>query len=360
MMKLEVRSKSRHYPVWIGEQLLERCAEYWPSGEKKPGKIVVVTDHHVVSTRKTQIFLETLQQMAETHLLTVTAGEASKSLETAETIYSKLAQLQIRREDMLVAWGGGVVGDLTGFVAATYLRGLRYIQAPTTLLAHDSSLGGKVGVNLKYAKNLVGSFYSPVAIWYDVEMLESLSQRDWASGMAEVIKHAIIGSEKLFTELYQSPYRSYPGGSASITMLSQAMQVKIDVVEADEQEAEWRMVLNAGHTIGHAVEAKSEYRWSHGEAISIGLAVESYLAKRLGLLSEDDKQKIIECLELHGLPTQDKGMAFDELIPYLQLDKKNSQDGWTFALPERIGQVRIIKNIDKDLVRLAWQDNESR
>ncbi|OFW76430.1 MAG: 3-dehydroquinate synthase [Alicyclobacillus sp. RIFOXYA1_FULL_53_8] len=254
-----------------------------------------------------------------------------------------------------MALGGGVVGDLAGFVAATYLRGIRFIQMPTTLLAHDSSIGGKVGINLARGKNLVGAFHPPMAVLYDVSALHSLPPREWQNGMAEVIKHTIIGNPSLFERLEANPLPLFPGADAVEQWLAEAIQVKINVVEQDEFEQETRMWLNLGHTVGHAVEQVSHYRLGHGEAVAIGMRVEAEIAAARGWLSVTDKRRIIAVLDQHGLPIRPPEFLFDEIVDALQVDKKHTNAGWTFVLPKSIGEVAIARDVVRQELADAWE-----
>ncbi|MCY0896468.1 MAG: 3-dehydroquinate synthase [Alicyclobacillaceae bacterium] len=357
MTRLWVESQLRTYPVLVEQGLLQRTADILQSEGLSSPMFLVITDDHVDRAGHVQRMVKSLEAASLfVDTISVPSGEASKSLAMAEFLYSQLATRRVRRNTVILAVGGGVVGDLAGFVASTYLRGIRYVQVPTTLLAHDSAIGGKVGVNLAVGKNLVGSFYAPWAILMDPETLATLPAREWKSGMAEVIKHAILGDESLFQELGDVPYSEYPGPERTEDLLARAMRVKVKVVSEDEHEQGPRMLLNIGHNVGHAVESWSHYRWSHGEAVAIGLAVEAHLAVLMGVLSPADRDAIQDVLTRHGLPIREKSVTFEDLRSKLEMDKKNTTSGWTFALPTGIGRAEIFHDVPEALVRRAWTD----
>src|SRR5579875_3443694 len=273
MNKLTVNAKSGSYPVFVGpNELAESPNRFREVGVQAESTIAIITDTNLFERGYAQTLSEALNRDGfRTVICTIKPGDESKSLASAEALYNQLLDAGVRRNGVVVALGGGVVGDLAGFVAATYQRGIRFIQMPTTLLAHDSALGGKVGVNLPQGKNLVGAFYPPKAVVFDTRALLSLPQRQWVNGMAEVIKHALIGDADLFATLEAQPLRQCPDAAVLEPILADAMQVKVNIVNADEHETGLRQVLNVGHTIGHAVEQCSDYELGHGEAIAIGL-----------------------------------------------------------------------------------------
>jgi 3-dehydroquinate synthase len=259
-----------------------------------------------------------------------------------ERIEDQMLEAGIGRDGGIVAFGGGVVGDLAGFVAATYLRGIPFIQVPTTLLAQvDSSIGGKVGVNTRQGKNLIGAFHQPVAVLADTRLLSTLPKRQFRSGMAELIKHAIIGDSRLFDDLendmedlLRTPQDVLPSA------LLRSIRVKADVVAKDEKEGGLRKILNWGHTVGHAVEAMSRYRLFHGEALSIGMAVEATLCCRSGWLPQEDAQREIRLLEKAGLPTGiPKGMDPLALLRWTRSDKKARAGRVEYPVHDRIGSM---------------------
>ncbi|WP_067618539.1 3-dehydroquinate synthase [Alicyclobacillus acidiphilus] len=357
MRTLTIRSQTHSYPVVVGEGVLEDIAERLKELGLGEAKVTVVTDNTVRTqpiARQLEAGLSSRSQPYQ--FVSVPAGDASKSLSVATDIYNQLIAFGMRRRDLIIALGGGVIGDLAGFVAATYLRGIPFIQAPTTLLAHDSALGGKVGVNLPQGKNLVGAFYPPRAVLFDTRAVLSLPARQWTNGMAEVIKHALIGNPKLFEQLEAKPLVSCPTPAELEPILADAMQVKVDVVNQDEHEQGLRQVLNVGHTIGHAIEQRSNYALGHGEAISIGLVLEAELAVRRNMFAATDRDRLRALLAAHGLPVAPPKDDFEQLAQLMAVDKKHGHGRWTFALPTEIGHVEIVSDVDRDEVQDIYRD----
>lgn len=277
-------------------------------------------------------------------LITVAPGETAKSLENAQRCYDQLAAHRIERKSFVIALGGGVVGDLAGFVAATYLRGVGFIQVPTTLLAQvDSSVGGKVGVNLKAGKNLVGAFYQPSLVLCDLDTLATLPEREFRAGLAEVIKYGIIYDAKLFNQIERNLEELLALSPEILSStIARCCAIKAEVVSQDETESGLRAILNFGHTVGHAIEAISGYgKYLHGEAISIGQVAAARLSVQTRGLSEAEAIRIENLFKAAKLPTK---ITLNEikrkrLLNAMQLDKKVSSGEIRFVLAERIGQV---------------------
>jgi 3-dehydroquinate synthase len=279
-------------------------------------------------------------------LITIPAGEKAKSMKQVQVCYARLAEQRLERKNFVVALGGGVVGDLAGFVAATYLRGIPFIQVPTTLLAQvDSSVGGKVGVNLKAGKNLVGAFHQPRLVLCDLSTLASLPEREFRAGLAEVIKYGIIYDAALFEQLERDLPRILQRKTQILTdIVARCCEIKADVVGQDETESGLRAILNFGHTIGHALEAISKYgRFLHGEAISIGQVAAANLSARLLGLGETDVQRIQRIFARTGLPVNItlKPSERDQLFKAMRLDKKVSGGEIKFVLAPEIGRVEF-------------------
>lgn len=345
------------YDVVIGSGLLDGCAEaLLQRGVSKDTGLFVITDEHVHKLGYADNVVRSCRNAGfSVARATVPSGDSSKSLMQATELYNALLDAKVRRNGMVLAVGGGMVGDLAGFVAATYQRGIRFVQIPTTLLAHDSSIGGKVGVNLPRGKNLVGAFHPPVAVLYDIQALKTLPEIEWQGGMAEMIKHGIIGDEQLFTSLSESPLTNYPSDAVIEDILAKACSVKIRVVEADERESGERMLLNLGHTVGHAVELVSQYALNHGYAVAIGISVEAEIAVARGWLPEETRDVIRRTLRSHGLPTVPPDYDREEILSILGHDKKHGSTGWTFALPRAVGHVEVARDVRPDEVVRAWQ-----
>jgi 3-dehydroquinate synthase len=291
-------------------------------------------------------------------LVTVPAGETAKSLQTVAACYDRLAAHRLERGSFIVALGGGVVGDLGGFVAATYLRGIAFVQAPTTLLAQvDSSVGGKVGVNLSAGKNLVGAFYQPRLVLCDLDTLDTLPEREFTAGLAEVIKYGIIYDAALFRRLERDlPKLAARDPDTLAAVVARCCQIKAKVVGQDETEAGLRAILNFGHTIGHALEAISRYgKYLHGEAIAIGqVAAARISASCLGLTSHE-VERIRDLFVRAGLPTQAKLRAAEpeRLCAAMRLDKKVRGGEIRFVLARKIGQAEFGHRVPPDLVQAA-------
>ena len=354
---LSISSEHGPYPLVVGHGLLESFGrELAQLGIPTHTRLFIVTDESVQAQGYLQTLLDACMQGGYTTATAVIPpGDASKSWTVAESLFQQMLDAGIRRHGIVIALGGGVVGDLAGFVAATYLRGIRFIQVPTTLLAHDSSIGGKVGINLNRGKNLVGAFHAPIGVLYDVESLQTLPSREWQNGMAEVIKHGIIGDAALFGSLELTPMPSYPGAKRAEQLIAQACSVKIRVIEQDETERGIRMWLNLGHTVGHAVESVSHYALGHGEAVSIGLSVEAHIAEARGLLTANDRQRITKLLRDHKLPVTPPNYPFSQIVDVLEVDKKHTDDGWTFVLPQGIGNVETVRDVAYAEVQSAWE-----
>lgn len=354
---LPVHSSSGTYDVVIGDNVLASCGTYLTDRNiRSDAKLFIVTDTHVAAHGYAQRVHQSVTAAGyAADMLTVQAGDGSKTLETATQLYDALLASGLRRDGVILAVGGGMVGDLAGFVAATYLRGIRFVQIPTTLLAHDSSIGGKVGVNLPQGKNLVGAFHPPLAVLYDTTPLQSLPAVEWQGGMAELIKHGMIGDVDLFAALVANPLTQCPDSVALEPVLARACSVKIRIVERDEHESDQRMVLNIGHTVGHAVEQLSRYSLNHGYGVAIGLSVEAQLATDRGWLAESTRDLIRTTLAAHGLPISPPDYDLEQVFAILGYDKKHGNQGWTFALPRAIGRADIARDVTPDEVRQAWE-----
>nr|MBI2905731.1 3-dehydroquinate synthase [Chloroflexota bacterium] len=294
-------------------------------------------------------------------LIVLPAGERHKTLDTMRTLYDAFLKHGLDRGGVVIAVGGGVVGDMAGFAAATFMRGVRWVNVPTTLLAMvDASLGGKTGVDLPQGKNLVGAFHPPSLVVSDPLALNTLPHGERVSGMAEVIKHGVIGDAALFEVLETSLTRSddfshrateVATTNPSVQQIQQAIEVKIKIVEADPFEKGQRATLNLGHTVGHGVEAASGYTLRHGEAVSIGMAAECQLAVRLGLAEGVTADRVTQALARAGLPTTCPGLDPARIREAMNSDKKKAGGRLKFALPKRIGEVAWGVEVDEALLR---------
>lgn len=276
--------------------------------------------------------------LPDARLITIPDGEPYKTLETVASLYSAFIVAGLDRASTVMALGGGVVGDTAGFAAATYLRGVRLVQIPTSLLAMvDSSVGGKVGVDLREGKNLVGAFKQPDRVFIDPDVLSTLPERQRRCGMAEVIKHGLLADEPLLHRI-----------DDDAELIRRAVQVKIDVVQADPYEKGARAHLNLGHTFGHAIEQVSGYAWLHGEAVAVGLIAAARLSYRLGLCDAALVDTVESVIERHGLPTQIGDLDPERLWATMATDKKWIGGAARFVLLKAVGQPQIVHNVKKD------------
>jgi len=283
-------------------------------------------------------------------------GEGQKCLATASRLYDELAEMRADRQTLVVALGGGVVGDLAGFVAATYNRGLPFVQVPTTLLAMvDSSVGGKVGINHARGKNLIGAFWQPVGVWIDTTLLETLPDREYRSGLAEVVKYGVILDADFFGYLEGRVGELLARDAATLSaVIRRSCELKADVVRQDErEETGLRAVLNYGHTFGHAFEAVAGYgTWLHGEAVAAGMVCASRLAERLGRVDDVTTRRQRDLLAALGLPTRpDPAWPVEALVEAMRSDKKNVGGKLRFVLPSRLGACQLVGGVAEEEVR---------
>jgi len=343
----------RSYDIFIGPNLLAKAAEFL--GRLKLGQRgVIVTDSNVGPLYGAKLRRVLKQAGFETTELAVTAGEASKTLRQVTRLLERMPELGLDRQAFVIALGGGVVGDLAGFVAAIYLRGLPFVQIPTTLLAMvDSSVGGKTGVNLPHGKNLVGAFYQPRLVLADTGLLKTLSDRELRSGFAEVIKTAAIRDAKFFAWLEQNRRQVLMLKPATISQaVKRCCAIKAAVVAADERESGLRAILNFGHTIGHAMEALRDYQGIlHGEAVAMGMAAAAELSVKRAGLKRADADRLKALIEASKLPVN-LGDRYDvqQLLTAMRLDKKAQAGKLRFVLLKRLGETVVTEAVtDADI-----------
>lgn len=342
MKRLTVKAASRTYPIVIGRGVLGDvgAAVRRAHGD---GQVVVCCDENVAP-----LYLERLRAGLRAAGLAVSqvilpAGEREKSLARAEELYGVLYDRGLRRSDTLVALGGGVIGDLTGFVAATYQRGLGFVQVPTTLLAQvDASVGGKVAVDFRAGKNYVGTFYQPSLVLADLDTLRTLPSRELRSGAAEVAKHGLLAGGDVLRRAQRLAQAPLSAGAVTQELVAGSIAYKARVVESDEREAGQRAVLNLGHTIGHAVEAATGFRrWSHGEAVALGLRAALRLSGRLCGLPAADERAGHDLLDGLGLPGRLTGVSARDVCALVPRDKKAGPGGVGYVLLRRLGSPLI-------------------
>ncbi len=287
-------------------------------------------------------------------ILLIPDGEEYKDFLWTYYIHGELLKAKFDRNSLLVAFGGGVVGDITGFVASTYMRGIKYIQVPTSLLAQvDSSVGGKTGVNHPLGKNMIGTFYQPSLVLIDVDTLRTLPQREFYAGMAEIIKYGIIADRALFDYLRANREGIISLGDSIIHIIERSCEIKVGVVSKDEKEAGLRAILNFGHTVGHALETVTGYkRFLHGEAVAIGMCAATDIAVKLGIYQKDDAIILKNLVEMYKLPSNiAEDVNVSDIISAMEIDKKAKAGKLRFILPVSIGQVKMEENIDRELIK---------
>jgi 3-dehydroquinate synthase len=308
---------------------------------------LLVTDQHLAKLSLPEPFERSLRSVGiDPALVVVAPGEAAKSLLQASRLFDELVARNADRHTLVVALGGGVIGDLAGFAAATFARGLPLIMVPTTLLAQvDSSVGGKVGVNHPRVKNLIGAFHQPAGVWIDLGTLDSLPDRELRCGLAEVVKYGVILDSTFFATLERSSGDLLARDKAALERaVLRSVELKAQVVGQDEREETGRRaILNFGHTIGHAIEAVAGYggAFEHGEAVAVGMVAESHLAQRLGWIETEVVDRLVRLLERLGLPSNAPGLDHGELLAAIHRDKKNQRGRVRFVLPHSLGSVEL-------------------
>lgn len=353
-----VNAASRRYPIFVGWGLLPRL------GEKMlqvglSGKAVIVSDKIVYPFYGSQTKRALEKAGFEVSSFSVPAGEASKNINRAVEIYDFLISRRVERNDVVVALGGGMVGDLCGFVAATYLRGIPWVQVPTSLVGMvDASIGGKVAVDHSKGKNLIGAFYQPRFVLADVQTLSTLSQRELTSGWAEVIKHGLIMDAEFFKMLEDDAEKLVnlmPDNTAKVIAHSACIKAKI--VSEDEKETGKRIILNYGHTVAHGLEAATSYTtFLHGEAVAIGMMVAARLSQRLGLLPKNAVQRQQALLKKFQLPIRCSGINLDKMLAAMELDKKVRSKAIQWVLLEEIGKATVRDNVSQSDVLSIFEE----
>ncbi len=354
MDQILVNLKENSYPIYIGQGTLKDIGKLLSKNELT-GKCAIITNPTINKLYGNQVKESLVSNGFETVIFEVPDSETSKSLKQVEQLYIELLNNKFDRDSIIIALGGGVIGDLAGFVAATYMRGVSLVQMPTTLLALvDSAIGGKVAVDLPHGKNLVGAFYQPKLVISDIETLQTLPEDQLQSGLAEAVKYGIISDRALFELLEKNITKVKQCNLELFTkMIIKCSEIKAKVVEEDEKEQGKRIILNLGHTLGHALETLTKYNtYSHGEAVSIGILFAVKLSIRFDLLDEKDHQRILDLIRSVGLPVNIKeGLDVDKILKTMQFDKKNRDGKNVFVLPKKIGEVVITDKIPHDLLK---------
>ena len=344
MQTLNVNLGARSYPIYIGAAILARAGEFLKQAGLQ-GRVAVISNPTVA-----QLYLDRLHQSLrnsgfEVVPILVPDGEEHKNLRSLQMVYDGLIAERLDRKSSVLALGGGVIGDLAGFAAATYLRGVPYVQVPTTLLAQvDSSVGGKTGINHSDGKNLIGAFYQPKLVLIDVAVLRTLPPREVIAGLAEVIKYGVIEAAELFAMLEAEIDKLLDlDGDRLVQTISSCCAIKARVVEADEREDDYRAVLNFGHTIGHALEAVTGYsRFLHGEAVGVGMAKAASISVQHGFCDPEIRARIVSLIQKAGLPAEIPGdVSLADLISAMEVDKKAAAGKIKFVMCAGLGKTRF-------------------
>ena len=353
MPSFVVKTRSLTYPVYVDWGLTNKigdCIKYI----NYDGPVYVIGDSNVLNMHGAYIEDCFNKAGIETNTKAIPAGEINKTLKVVQDLYGWLSEKRCERGHLIVAVGGGMIGDLVGFVSATFLRGIRFVQMPTSLAAMvDASIGGKTGVNLEVGKNLVGAFYQPRMVVADLDYLQSLPKRELASGWAEAIKHGLILDESLF-HIFENKIKELLRLEPSITaeVVRRSMEIKGDIVAQDETETEGlRILLNYGHTVGHALEAATGYSsLLHGEAVSIGMVAAGKIGLRMGLLDSEALDRYTNVLEQFGLPTSISDVDHNKVLDAMSLDKKSASGQISWVLLNAIGDAMTSREVPGELV----------
>lgn len=341
MEHLTVGLGSRSYPIYLGDDALGALSRVI-ADLNAIGTVAIVTDSNVAPLYSERIAGLVQQADVATHVCTIPAGEAHKRLEQVDYLCGEFLAAGLDRSSVIVALGGGVVGDIAGYAAASYMRGVRYVQVPTTIVAQvDSSVGGKTGVNHARAKNIIGAFHQPSAVVIDLTLLQTLPERELRAGLAEVIKHGVIADAILFSYM-EDECETVLAGSLHILQypIKRSCEIKSAIVSEDERELGLRANLNYGHTFGHGIEAASDYTtFLHGEAVSLGMIAAGALARNLGLVGEEFVQRQERCLQNYGLPVRWPEIPIDRVLEAMRHDKKALGGTLKFVIAEEIGHV---------------------
>ncbi len=332
-MKVNITTPNKNYDIIIGKL---------PEIDIN-SKVAVITNPKVSGLHIN--YLTNRLKAKELHIITLPDGEEYKNMDSINYALERLFDAKFDRNSYIIAFGGGVIGDMSGFTASIFLRGIKFIQIPTTLLAMvDSSVGGKTGVNNKYGKNLIGSFYQPEAVYIDIHFLSTLEKREFAAGMAEVIKMAVMFDKQFFEKLKNNQLKIEE-------IIKRSVEIKAGVVNQDEKEKGIRSVLNYGHTFGHVIENLTNYKtYLHGEAVAIGMVMANELAVELGLLNRQEAEEIKKTLKSYNLPVYYEIKNTEEFYKHFFLDKKTTDSNIKFILPNGIGNFMIKQNIDKSII----------
>lgn len=356
MKKIPVKLRERSYQIMVGAHLENLGSAFKPLALGK--KVMVVTNPKVGGLYFSAVEKSLAAAGFQVSQTVIPAGEKYKAQSAAHRIYRQCTKNGFDRQSTIVALGGGVIGDLAGFAAATFLRGINFVQAPTTLLAQvDASIGGKVGINLPVGKNLVGAFYQPRLVFIDLHTLKTLPEKEFSNGLAEVIKYGVIYDENLFSFIEENSGKiSHRENAVLEKIISRCCEIKALVVSRDEREANVRAILNFGHTLGHALEGLTAYKkYTHGEAVAIGMVGAMKIANSLELVDSSAEQRLKKVLLKAGLPVyiKEETIYWGRFLEFLKRDKKVLNEKMRFVLPLEIGRVEIVDEVPLEIIRDA-------
>ena len=346
MKKINIQFDERSYPIYIGEGLI---SNYELISQHILGKKVAIITNETVADIYLKTLMDTVSSHKELISIILPDGESYKSKDSLDSIYAQLLENKADREITLIALGGGVIGDITGFAAATYMRGVNFIQIPTTLLSQvDSSVGGKTGINHPLGKNMIGAFYQPKCVISDMNVLKTLPSRELSAGLAEVIKYGLIRDNKFFEWLESHiQYLMEMDPKYLIEAVQRSCENKAAVVEADEFESGIRAILNLGHTFGHAIEVAQGYgNWLHGEAVGAGMVMAAKLSQSMGWLADKDVGRIVALIKKAGLPTEPPKISVEKYMELMMLDKKTKDGQINLVLQKSIGDAVLTNQYD--------------
>lgn len=356
MKTIHVSLKQNAYTIVVGQHILPRLGAKLKSMEI--GADAVVITNPVIRRHHGGVLAAGLKRSGfSVKFFEVPEGEQSKSAKAALALMEEIARYDSMKRVFIVAFGGGVVGDLAGYVAAAYKRGIPYVQVPTTFLAQiDSAIGGKTAIDLPAGKNLIGAFHQPRIVWSDLAVLSTLDQRQMRNGLAEAVKYGVITDKKLFSYIarhYRRILDLQPSALGHVVV--ECSRIKAGVVAVDEKETKGvRTILNFGHTVGHAIEAAGGYnRYHHGEAVALGMRVAADISRRLGMLSLENHRKINQLLSDIGLPAKVKGVSLRDVLSIMRHDKKFKEGKNRFVLARAIGKVKVVEGVASSVIQNA-------
>ena len=356
--QIDVALGDRSYPLIGGTAMLSSfapvCRQHGISNT-----VVIITDQNVARLHLQPLLRNLLHHKFHQLTIIIPAGETQKTLTCANKLFTEMLKKKIQRNAAIIALGGGVIGDLAGFVAATYQRGMKLVQVPTTLLAHvDSSIGGKVGVNHPLGKNMIGAFYQPAFVWMDTDYLKTLPKREVICGLGEVIKYGVIRDAELFAYL-ESHLEEILRLDVEAVMHGQAIcaAIKAEIVSQDEKESSIRIILNYGHTIGHGLESAGRYKLlKHGEAVLLGMIAEASIAKEMKLLDTGSFERLVSLIRRVPMKAKLSSLKMADIINAMGRDKKRVSKKLRFVLPTKIGEVKVVDDVGPILIRSAVRE----